>query len=97
MSVSVQAAKIGLAEIHQDLAGSVPVARVLAVVRFDDGVGIRIAGIRAGQHLLHLKGSPRAPGNNRFCPFLNRFTLLTPEMFGRFPWASALKLERHQR
>src|SRR5471030_753028 len=96
MSMSIQAAKIGLAEIHKDLAGSDPIARVLSVVSFDDGVGIRIARIRPRQHLLHLEGLPRAQGNNRSCPFLNRFTRLTPEVFGRIPWASVLKPERDQ-
>src|SRR5271157_2909310 len=76
MCVGVQAAEVGLTEIHQDLIRSLVVAGVPAVIGFGDRVGERIVSVRAGQHLFHLEFQPRPARDHRLGPFLNRLTFL---------------------
>jgi hypothetical protein len=49
--MSIEATKIGLAEVHQDLVCAFNMAAVLAVIGLDNGVGKRIVWIRSRQHL----------------------------------------------
>ena len=74
--VSIEAAKIGLAEIHQNFASAFNIAVVLAVIGLDNRVGKRIVWIRSGQHLLHLKFQTRSPREDWFGPVLDRLTFL---------------------
>ena len=64
--VSVETAKIGLAEIHQNPEGTFGVAAIFAVIGFRNRVRKRVIRIGSRQHLLHLEFSPCATGDNRF-------------------------------
>lgn len=96
VSVSIQAAEIGLAEIHQDLVRSLVVARVLPVVGFADGIRERIFRVRPGQHLLHLELLPRPAGDDWLGPVVDRLTLLAPVVLQGIPRASVFELKRNQ-
>jgi len=80
VSVGVQAAEIGLAEVHQDLVRSLSVAGILEVVGLGDGIAVQIIGVPPGHDLLHFERLPRAAGDDRLGP------LLIPEMTASTPW-----------
>src|SRR3989304_756325 len=77
--VGVQAAEIGLAEVHQDLVRSLSVAGILEVVGLGDGIAVQIVGVPPGHDLLHFERLPRAAGDDRLGP------LLIPEMTASTP------------
>ena len=54
-------------------------AGILAVVGFPYRIGKGIAGVRARQHLLHLKLRSRTAGDHRLGPLLDRFTWSRPD------------------
>lgn len=92
--MGIEAAKVGLAEVHQDFVGTFDVAAVFPIVRLYDGVGKRILYIRSRQHLLHLKFRARPPRDDWFGPAFDRLTLLTPVMIGRVPRVPRFQFER---
>ena len=94
--VSVETAKIGLAEIHQNPEGTFGVAAIFAVIGFRNRVRKRVIRIGSRQHLLHLEFSPCATGDNRFGPLVDRLALLSPVLLGRIPGATIFQLEWDQ-
>jgi len=80
VSVGVQAAEIGLAELHQDLVRSLSVAGILEVVGLGDGIAVQIIGVPPGHDLLHFERLPRAAGDDRLGP------LHIPEITASTPW-----------
>jgi hypothetical protein len=47
--MGIEAAKVGLAEVHQNFVGTLNLAAVFPIVRLYDGVGKRILDIRSRQ------------------------------------------------
>src|SRR5580692_500403 len=92
--MSIEAAKVGLAKVPQNFAGTFDVAAVFPIVRLYDGVGKRILCIRSRQHLLHFKFRARSPRDDWFDPVFDRLTLLAPVMLGRVPRVPRFQFER---
>ena len=92
--VGIEAAKVGLAEIHQDLVRTFNIAAVFAIVRFYDGVRKRIVTIRSRQHLLHFEFRTRSPRDDSLGPIFDRLALLTPIMLAWIPRPSRFQFER---
>jgi hypothetical protein len=82
MGVGVEAAQVGLTELHQDLVRLHAVAGVFEIVGLGDGICERIVGIVAGQHPLHLELWARAAGDDRLGPLPDRLAFLAPVVPG---------------
>ena len=93
MRVSVETAKVGLEQRHQDPASAREGARVLQLVRLDDGIDVGVVRVRAGQHLLHLELRPRAVPDNPPCPVVDGVALLAPVLVGGIPRPARLEAE----
>jgi len=93
--VGVQATKISVAKIHQQLVCALSIAGVLAVIGFPDRIGKRITRVHTRQHLLHLKLRSRTASDDWLGLVLDQFTLLAP-MFRGIPKAPLLQSQRDQ-
>ena len=92
--MSIEAVKIGLTEIHQDLVCAFKIAAVLPVVGFYDEVGKRILCARSRQHLLHLKFWTRSPRDDWFGPGFDRLSFFASVVLGWIPHTPLAQFER---
>ena len=90
--MSIEAAQVGTAEIHEKFAGGNEVADVLVVVGVDDGVA-GTEWVCAGEDLLHLEMWATAMLDDFPSPGGEAITGLAPEFFGGVPEAAGLEAE----
>ncbi len=92
VGVSIEAAQVGAAEIHEKFAGGSEVADVLVVVGVDDGVA-GTERVCAGDDLLHLELGAGAMLDNFPSPGGEAIAGLAPVFFGGVPEAAGLETE----
>ena len=68
VGMAIETTEIGRQEIHQHAVRLSPVARLMEVNSFEDGVRVGIVRILAGKHLLHFVLGSRATFDDRFRP-----------------------------
>jgi hypothetical protein len=83
-----------LTKLHQDPVPFHAVASVLELVRLGNGIRERIAGIVAGQYLLHLERWTPAASDDRLGPLLDRLVVFAPVVLAGVPRATVLEPQR---
>lgn len=83
--MGIEAAEVGLEQLAQERVRAGRVAGLAEVVRVEDGVGVEVLGIVAGQHLLHLEQRAACAGDDRLEEVFDGVVGLAPVLLGGIP------------